>query len=455
MSILQTKPRLFDSPHGMLALGLAGISLGQALQNGNGFINVTALFYLTLALMFLGWVLFGRPLLGERFFAKMTFPILTLGLLLQIYQLAFAYFGDGNFLSLLPTLWQFRLAILLAGGLAMASLAPSRWVAPAVQNALTIFVLVALWYAGTWLIKSIPYPFIDVFVFQQNSSKALLDGRNPYLLVAPYIYGDLSGYSPELVRGTWFTFGSPYPPLSIYLSSLGYFFEGDVRYAHLLAFLLSGVLIAFMQPGRMPKLAAYLFLFMSRSFYVLEMSWTEPFVVLLLVATIYCALHHPRWLVIPAGLFLVSKQYILFIAPLLFMPLPLNAAWWRRFVQIGLVGFFVTAPLAFWNVPAFIWNVVSVHLKQSFRLDALTYLAAYARVVETEPSQWFGFVVLLVSFLLVWRFFPRTPAGFAAAVAWCLLIFFAFSKQAFCNYYFLVIGAIACALSLIAPQNVP
>jgi hypothetical protein len=50
--------------------------------------------------------------------------------------------------------------------------------------------------------------------------------------------------------------------------------------------------------------------------------------------------------------------------------------------------------------------------------------------------------------MALWRA-PRTPAGFAAAVAVTFTVFFAFSKQAFGNYYFFVIGALACALAAI------
>lgn len=454
MSILQPKPHTLDSPHGMLALGLASISLGQALHNGNGSINVTALFYLTFALIFLSWALFGRLKFSETFFRRITFPLLLLGLLLQIYQLAFDYFGSSQFLSLLPTLWQFRLGVLIAGGLAVASLITRT--SSTVQNTLTVLVLMVLWFSGAWLIENLPYPFIDVFVFQQNSSRALINGENPYLLTVPYIYGDLSGYSTELVRDGWFTFGSPYPPLSIYLSSIGYVFWGDIRYSHLLAFLLSGALIAFLQSGRTSKLAAYLFLFMPRSFYVLEMSWTEPLVVFLFTATIYCALYHPRWLAIPAGLLFVSKQYMLFFVPLILMLLPYKAAWsvWiKRIAQIAFVGLVVTAPLAFWSFHSFVWNIVSVHLKQMLRLDALTYLAMYTRITNVEPSQWIGFAVLVFCFYWTWRFFPRTPAGFSSAFAFCLLTFFAFSKQAFCNYYYLVIGMICCTVSSFNPES--
>jgi hypothetical protein len=35
---------------------------------------------------------------------------------------------------------------------------------------------------------------------------------------------------------------------------------------------------------------------------------------------------------------------------------------------------------------------------------------------------------------------PRTIAGWAMAVCLTYIIFFAFNKQAFCNYYFMIIG---------------
>jgi hypothetical protein len=44
----------------------------------------------------------------------------------------------------------------------------------------------------------------------------------------------------------------------------------------------------------------------------------------------------------------------------------------------------------------------------------------------------------------LWRA-SRTPAGFAAAVALTLLLVFACSKKAFCNYYFFTLGAM-CAV---------
>jgi hypothetical protein len=451
-AFLSPKPHPLDSPHVILALGLAGLSLGQALQHGNGFLNGASILYLTFSIAMLGWGLFMSSAFGRTFFARVSLPALILGLIVQIYQLAFDYYGDYDFLSLVPTLWQLRVLVLFAGGLALVSLGPQKWVSPALRNGLTILVLITFWLAGVWVIRHAPTPFIDVYVFHQNSSRALLQGVDPYTLTTPSIYGDLSeyAYSAQLMQDDVVTIGNPYPPLSIYISLPGYLIGGDIRYSHLLAFVLSGALIAFLHPGRGSKLAAYVLLFSPRSLYIIEQSWTEPIVILLLAAVVSSAVHRPRWLSVLAGLFFASKQYLLFVFPLMLLIHPLRppiSQWFRRYVEIALVAIAVTAPLALWNLPAFLWNVGEMQWHQIFRLDALSYLAVYARVFEAQPSQWIPFVALAFAYFLVWKFLPRTPTGFAAAISLCLFMFFAFSKQAFCNYYFLVIGSICCAWS--------
>ena len=68
-------------------------------------------------------------------------------------------------------------------------------------------------------------------------------------------------------------------------------------------------------------------------------------------------------------------------------------------------------------------------------------------------------VVLLAGLVLaLWRC-PRDPAGFAAGLAMTFLPFIAFNKQAFANYYYFVIGALATAVAasgiLLAPYGEP
>jgi hypothetical protein len=432
------------------SLGLAGLALGQALQNGNGGFTVPAMYWLTGSFICLGYALIAPQKPLEGLFSKISFPILLGGLLWQIIQLATKYPGVSHQASSLSTIWLFKLGAIVAGILAFLSLVPKDRISSMRQNLLVCLTLLVIWLMGVWIIKSSPEPRIDVFVFQQMSGEALLEGRNPYTLTPPNIYGHMLFYGEELVKDGFLTIGNPYPPLSIFFATLGYLTGGDIRYSYLLAIVLSGAFIAFLQSGRETKLAAYILLFTPRVFYLLEQSWTEPIVVLFLTATVYCAIHHPRWLPLMLGLLFASKQYLLFLIPLTLLLIPPKSSW-RNWIGVyggmAVVAVAVTAPLALWDFPAFMWNVGEAQWHQIFRMDALSYLALYARVFNQTPSQLIGFVALAVAYLLVWRFISRTPSGFVAGFALCLGLFFAFNKQAFCNYYFLVIGAICCTLA--------
>src|SRR3712207_4124258 len=106
-----------------------------------------------------------------------------------------------------------------------------------------------------------------------------------------------------------FPLGLCYPPLSVLLSAAGEWVGGDVRYAQLGAMTLTGLCLATVRRGPVAPLAAALFLFTPRNLFVLEQSWTEPFVVMCLAATVWCAARHPRTAPYVLGLFLAVKQY--------------------------------------------------------------------------------------------------------------------------------------------------
>jgi hypothetical protein len=83
----------------------------------------------------------------------------------------------------------------------------------------------------------------------------------------------------------------------------------------------------------------------------------------------------------------------------------------------------------------------------------LSVLAWWVDHGHAQPSPVVPFVVVAVaSAVAVWRL-PRTPAGFGAATALTFLAFFAFNKQAFCNYYFFVVGALAVTLAAWQPSD--
>jgi hypothetical protein len=310
---------------------------------------------------------------------------------------------------------------------------------------------------GLLMIHASPAPHIDVFVFQRDSARALLAGTDPYALQMPNIYGSAEGYGPELLTNGRLGFGFPYPPLSLELSTAGDWLGGDVRYADLAAMTITGGLISYLRSGSLPALAAALYLFTPRSFFVLEQSWTEPFVVLFVAAVVFCALRWPKGLPYALGLFLVAKQYCPLALPLIaLLAIPGGGRRWyaRQLGRASVVAAALTLPLAVLHPAAFVHSVVFLQLLLPFRPDSLSYAAWLAGPDGTAPfNVGVAFVAAAVVIgLALWRM-PRTPAGFALALSATFLTFFAFNKQSFCNYYFFIIGSLCVAIAASQPTR--
>ncbi|CAA9383225.1 MAG: hypothetical protein AVDCRST_MAG64-801 [uncultured Phycisphaerae bacterium] len=324
--------------------------------------------------------------------------------------------------------------------------------------------LVAHLLLGVWMVRSAPTPKIDVFVFQQEGARALLDGRNPYAIQNPDIYAgtpqaaDRDVYGQNLSSGGKLAFGFPYPPLSLGLSTLGYRAAADHRYAQVVAFTLAGAFLGFSRPGRWGALAALLLLFTPRAFFILGRAWTEPFVVCLLALTVFCAYRLPRLLPVALGLFLASKQYLVFAVPLAWLLVRDPRDWRAALKLIGgalLVAAAVSAPLILWDLKAFWHSAVTVQQVAPFREDALSWLVWYFHKTGVKPGLWVAFRATVLMLLLALWLCPRTPSGFALGLAAVYLPFIAFNKQAFANYYLFVIAALACALGTLRPERTP
>jgi hypothetical protein len=187
---------------------------------------------------------------------------------------------------------------------------------------------------------------------------------------------------------------------------------------------------------------------------IAEMGWTEPFVVLTLAGTLFCACRFPRATPYALGLLLASKQYTVFIVPLAALLL-VNPFRWRDYLIFILKAFLVAGvislPLVLWDLKAFMWSAVQLQLIQPFRKDSISYLAWFAWVVS-EPWAMrlagIAFIAAIAAVVVVLRRCPRSPQGFAAGMAIVYLAFLAVNKQAFCNYYFLVIAAFCSAVAM-------
>lgn len=390
---------------------------------------------------------------------RLALITLCLALVLQFVALFTAWPGadlprDAG-ISLIP----FRCGLFCAAILVLFGLVTRRL---PLRGAALVALLLTFMFLGNWMVHSSPHPHIDVWVFERDAARALLHGQNPYAMTFPDIYhSTLPGYpqqvyGPGLVVNDRCQFGFPYPPVTLLLTTLGYAIAGDPRYAQVLAMAVAGLFIGFTGRGRFPVLAAALLLFTPRIFFVLGRAWSEPFAVMLLAATIFCAARQSKWLPVALGLFLATKQYLILAVPLTFFLLP--AGWkWRDWVAMlvksAIVAAVVTLPFALWDFAAFWKSTVTVQKIAPFRWDALSFIVWWGFHGHGDQVKLPNYAVLpaavasLIALLVaLWRS-PRTPAGFAASLALLSLAFFAFNKQAFCNYYFFVIAALYCAIA--------
>ena len=433
------------------ALAFSAVTLGHALQISNGHFHPRSVFWLTLAFAACATGILA-PSIRKLESAGNSSVFLVLGVGLGVHFAQLLTTPPGIYLQ--PTsLIQYRLfqlGLVVAAVLAMLGMQRrSRF-----RHLRIVLLLVTHFLLGVWIIKMSPNPIIDVYVFHSAASEALLDGVNPYAIRFPNIYGDAAFYGKNLAEDDWLNFGFPYPPLSLFLALPGHVLLGDFRFSQLAAMTLSGALMAYTRPGRLAPLAASLFLFTPRGFFVLEQGWSEPFVVLLLSAAVFCAVRSPRLLASALGLMYVTKQYMVLAFPtlLLLLPRPVTRLQAQRMiVHMGLVAA-VTVPLILWDISAFWESAVMLHIRQPFRLDALTYLAWLAQTMGVEAPQWLAFAAAVPALALVLWKCPSTPSGFAAATALVYFVFFSLGKQAFCNYYFFLVGTLCCSVAATLPS---
>jgi hypothetical protein len=421
-------------------VALCAVALGCGLQVNYGQYHPFALGWLTLALAGCVLCVAKRSSRFVGVLERRATPVLACALATQFVLLLTRSPGATGLLATGQHLLPFRVGIAAAAGLCGAGLyLGQRWYRARVVALLVIFALL-----GLWVLRAAPQPGVDVILFQRDAAEALLRGDNPYAITFADPYADSTRfYGTGVSIDGRLGFGYPYPPLSLLLIVPAHLL-GDLRYAHLAAMTVAAAMIAFARPGRLAFAAAALLLFTPRGFFVLEAGWTEPLAVTLLAATVFAACRAASSAV-PLGLLLAVKQYL--VLGLLPLPLllPPGRSRWKGAMVAAAVAAAVTVPLALWDLPAFVRSAVLLQFRQPFREDALSYLVPVGHLLGTTPPAWVAFVAAALAALLANRRCPRTPAGFALGLALVLFAFFAFNKQAFCNYYHLVIAALCSA----------
>lgn len=422
----------------------ATVVIGGALQISNGHLNGTALILLTFALaaVIAGLVSPGFPAFEQRG-ERIAFWTAAAGLALQLCSMFITPEGIHLPLSDAKLYWIYLGGIVLAAAVALLSVQQVR---PLVWLPLLCAVHFAL---GVWMIRVSPTPGIDVFYNQTAACRALSRGLNPYAVTYPDVYS-----SPRVPITAGRTYG--YPPVS-YLCAIPGYLAGDIRYSHLAAMSLIGLLIAFARPSQLSALMAALFLFTPRTLFVLECAWTEPFVLLFMAAALFSKVRgYSKMVPVFLGLLISSKQHLFLIIPAIGLLMDGPRFRWKEYARlvgkVVAVGAAVTLPFALWNPEAF-YRVLSNFSRVPPIPDSLSYSTWL--ILDGGPyiAPVFDLMIAFAALGLAMWLAPRSPSAFAGAVAAMYFVLFLFSVNSFCNYYYMVLGLLCIAVAFADPQR--
>ena len=429
----------------VLAVVCSALSLGYAIQVNSGFFHPIALALMLVAVACAVLALTGvagRLLVG-RIGESALVGLLALGLLVNFVMLATRpiamYLENGS-----PSAHPDFLLGLAAAFVLLTLVVVDRSRAGRVWFPLLLVTFAGL---GVWLIRASPDPRIDVMTVHREAIATFAGGLSPYSATFMNIYGNDEFYAAGVTQGGRVLVGLPYPPLSLLMAIPGEVLLGDIRFAELGALILGAILIGYCTPSRLSMLAAALVLFTPRVFFVLEQAWTEPFAVCWLGATVFALSQGGRGGPVALGLLCAVKQNL--VVALALYPIA-DRKWPRAIPVAAAIAFLVTVPFVWWDPAGFYRSVVWLQFVEPFRPDSLSLLSLVSRAglpITATTSAVATLGALLMSGWFVWRTAPRTTSGFALALGFVLLIVFAFSKKAFCNYYFFIIAALAAAIA--------
>ncbi len=449
----RVKPEQMDAPsENKIVLSWVGLTcaflIGQAIQINNGHFHPLALGLVGLAVVasFVGVIFSKQP--NELGNTRWLLAAIAAVLCLQFVQLFTA--PPGIYLSLTSK----NGYSIYFGFLALAAFAVSGCLSRHPFWGKWTFKILAVSFLslGVWMIVSSPDPKIDVFVFYTQAARAVFNLDSPYALSVPNIYGHTMFYDPSLVSSGVLNFGFPYFPITAIFAVPGYLL-GDVRFAHLLAVLVAGIVIALICPGPLGRAFASIYWFTPRGFFTIEQSWTEPFMVAGLAICVWLYIVYRGLFGAALGVLLSMKQSLLFVLPLGLMLMPSNPSdRFRFFVLLCVSWLLLVVPWVLADPNGFWHSVVALQFQQPFRPDALTVSALLSSSGMSPFSASVAFMFALLGLVFALLKSARSAAAMCISVSFVYLVFFALNKQAFCNYYYFIIGS-ACVGAAAASRS--
>ena len=290
---------------------------------------------------------------------------------------------------------------------------------------------------GVIMIKTSPLPQIDIFYFLKEGAWGFVHGQNPYSM----IFTRINNYSFYLNGKADFY---SYFPGMIFLTLPGVVLLNDPRFSMLLAVLLSAYFIY--RKFNQPELSL-IFLFNPLSMFILEQSWTESIIILLLVLIVYLFSVKRFFMVaIIYGLMLATKQYAFLFLPFIWQMMTGNR---KKLVHSVIICLAILLPFIFWSWRDFLNDSVLLQFMFPARYDGLTLTSFLFREFNISLPWILPFIIWIIAFtLLYFRQHYWTSHRILLANFIFLYVFLILNKWSFVNYYYLLSSFLILAIAL-------
>jgi len=283
---------------------------------------------------------------------------------------------------------------------------------------------------------------VDVYRNHQAAGNALLDGENPY--------GDavqVENGNPYVPEGTMIV-GYSYPPVILATYGLVATFT-DPRVVSLLAW--AGVLVwlalrSWRSNDSQLRRSMFALLATAPVWPVVwVVGWTEPLSLALLLVAAVLWTERPMASAVALGLALASKQFFVFLAPILLLYED-EERWKRSSIALGVAGA-TLVPALLVDASAFITATVGNLADIGFRPDTQSLSGALAELGLDFYLPLVAWVLLSLAFAALVGRGSKTRADFLLRCTLALGFSFLIG-QAFPNYWYLLLGMAAIAAVL-------
>ncbi len=301
----------------------------------------------------------------------------------------------------------------------------------------TVYVLMSL-----WTIFNSPHPVVDTVVVLKEAPQMLIRGKNPYSSTFTQVYPNVN---PNYYNYLPFSFFYELPFVLLFKDP-----RSVIVFSNLLSAILIYKLFKKTDKERVINVFVLTFLFLPRTFYMLEHAYLDPviFSFFLLFIFFYVNKNKNKFAYLFLGLFLSFKQ-----PPILTIPLFLKENFFRKdFFKLKNFSLFLLPlilPLIYLAInskafledivfglnPAKITSPISSSLTLPTLLKYLSINANFAYLI--------GLILFAVTF--IYLFFKKTSP--LTKIVITFLAFNYFTYHAFFNSYFLVIQFLLLAIT--------